>query len=150
VNAIDTAGDPQRSRSIWILPIVTALILAFLAFQGWTAAQPQQLVSPVPGPKMALRPASAAEDLSRAPDTAATYYIVGSQEEAALVGRVMEQRDAEVAAPRVPRHVIRIATSADEEGELRRTIDAANKQLVSYGEPLFRIVDIRSSQETAH
>jgi hypothetical protein len=79
-----------------------------------------------------------------------TYYLVNSAEEATLVASVLQKLfpDGMPPARFSPHYVSRIAADATEEDRVRGTVDAANHQVAAYGEPGFRIVDLRLQENS--
>jgi hypothetical protein len=78
-------------------------------------------------------------------DETLTYYLIASDEQASLVERLFNDLvpNGRVGGAANRERIIRIVTTAEEETNVRRTIDDANRQVQAYAEPGFRIVDLR-------
>jgi hypothetical protein len=99
----------------------------------------------------AIQPAARAGTTIRQVETfnsdTITYYLLDRGELASLLDTQAESDGgAGYTALRVaPQSVIAVISSDMGEAALRRTIDDANKQTAAYGEPGFRLVDLRPS-----
>lgn len=75
-----------------------------------------------------------------------TYYLLNGTELATLAARADALQSDELTTLRVaPQSVIAVISSPIAESQLRRNVDDANTQVSAFGEPAFRIVDLRPS-----
>ena len=133
----DSAGDNRH----WLLALPLALVLLFLAYQEWLAARPLPSAAPlVAADRPSLQPPPVSSARANADET--VYYLVGSPEAAASMASLFQLLVA--SPPSLPStYVFRSVTGEAEESQVRQTIDAANRQVEAYGEPGFRMVDLR-------
>jgi hypothetical protein len=144
-----TAGGSPARWLGWILPAALASVLALIMLQACVASRPR---STQPRPAEAGRPPQRAvisPPVQHTGDDTITYILVGSQQQADLVRPLLQAGlpDLAGAPAAIPRQIITVAGSPEEEAQLRRTIEAANKQVLTYGEPGFRIVDLRTAAD---
>src|SRR5690242_17347944 len=126
----ETIEDRHVAGPLWLLPLTLTLVLGFLGYQQWLATQPRPPI-PAPSPMRAIQhdsPVNAAA--SNNPDSAFTYYLVSSGEQAVLVEPLLLQLDvvSDPSSDKPLRHVFKIVNRSDEEQQTRAIIDDANKQ----------------------
>jgi hypothetical protein len=129
---------PRNILSVAILIVIVTLIATTLRLAhlppGMTEARAQTIARP---------PASDQDSI--------TYYLLDAGELATIGGgsRLPEESDSYTAFRVAPQKVIAVVSSLRGESRLRSVVDDANRQVASYGGPVFRIVDLRPSMPMA-
>jgi hypothetical protein len=119
--------------------------LGFLGYQEWLGAhEPYRPLSDRTGGQVSQ--ARVPNPVQGGPVSGFTYYLVSSSEQASLVAPLLAQLEPleQGGGEGLPHHVVRIVASTEEVQATRQSLDAANEQLDRYGEPRFRLVDLRA------
>jgi hypothetical protein len=139
----ETEDVSWGSRRVRLLPPLGAVLLGFLI--GFLVVQATTISSP-PAPRAggataraAARPQSKAQ-VGAIDESAVTYYLVGSEEDKRVAEDVLSTTSGKAS---LGGYAIAVVASPEDEALLRSTIDDANRQVDAYGEPGFRIVDLR-------